>query len=337
MTDQAGHEAQVQSETLPDSPAQIYNRSLPALKTAELAYHKLVAGIVAPVAGEHYTISRVKGARSLIRKLRKDPGAVRTWQSITDKVGVRVICSTKRDCKAVDAAIRAHSWASQDPVKKTGPTNTLFYAGIHNTVYDGEFVDALGEPILCEVQIRTRAQDAWSVVDHKLLYKGLITPPRRVQRVIRRLTAVVEIFDDEVQRMFKKRESLPQYELARAVEYLDDKYEALLGEPGGAPTDLHIIRVLWDAYTPDERPRFREIIDEYVSSRASLAADVLAHQPDSPAYIDGRDWLSTQPEVLAVLERATHRESLLADAIRGTDLEDIVRKTCDSYHIVLND
>lgn len=319
------------------SPAKIYTDSLPMLTDADEAYRERVRQIVGPVAGEHYITSRVKAARSLIRKLSKTPGVVREWETITDKVGVRVICSTKRDCKAARRALEAYGWASCVTEVKSGDVDRLFYAGTHVTVDDGVSKDAVGGPILCEVQIRTRSQDAWSVVSHKLLYKGLIKPPRRITRVIHRLTAVVEIFDDEVQRMFKKRESLPAYELARAVEYLDDQYEALLSEPGGAPTDLDIITILWDAYEEDERPRFAELIDRYLNEATGLATQLRAHQPGADSYIDSRDWLSTQPEVLAVLERATHRESLLVDAIRDTDLEDIVRKTCDSFNIVLTE
>lgn len=321
----------------PTSPARIYTDSLPMLNEANKVYLERVREIVRPVAGEHYVTSRVKAARSLIRKLSKTPGVVREWESITDKVGVRVICSTKRDCKAARRALEEYGWEDSVTEVKSGDVDRLFYAGTHITVDDGISKDAVGGPILCEIQIRTRSQDAWSVVSHKLLYKGLITPPRRILRVIHRLTAVVEIFDDEVQRMFKKRESLPAYELARAVEHLDDRYEAILGEPGGAPTDLDIITILWNAYTEEEKPRFAELIDSYLDEATDLPTQLKSHQPSNESYIDSRDWLATQPEVLAVLERATHRESLLVDAIRDTDLEDIVRKTCDSFSIVLDE
>lgn len=319
------------------SPAQIYTDSRPALDSAESSYRALVGRIVGPVAGEHYVTSRVKSARSLIRKLRKDPSAVREWASITDKVGVRVICSTKRDCRAAKEALEAFGWQKCETEKKSGAVDKLFYAGVHVTVHDGVSVDSVGGPILCEVQLRTRSQDAWSVVSHKLLYKGAIDPPRRVQRVIHRLSAVVEIFDDEVQRMFKKRERMAAYELARAIELLDDKFEAILGEPGGGPADLSIISVLWEAYTAEERPNFSSLIDGYIAQASDLNELVKAHQPDSSTYVDGRDWLWTQPEVLAVLERAKNREAMLAHAIRRTDLEDIVRKTCDGVGVVLDD
>lgn len=319
------------------SPARIYADSRAALDAAELTYQDLVKKIVKQVAGEHYVTSRVKSARSLIRKLSKDPSAVREWASITDKVGVRVICSTKRDCKAARQALESYEWAQCETEKKTGAVDRLFYAGVHLTVHDGVATDSVSGPILCEIQLRTRSQDAWSVVSHKLLYKGMVDPPYRVQRVIHRLAAVVEIFDDEVQRMFKKRERMPAYELARAVEYLDDRFEAVLGEPGGAPTDLSIISVLWNAYTAEERLRFAELIDDYIQRTPELRTCVQSHQPDNDAYIDGRDWLWTQPEVLAVLERAGSREALLAHAISGTDLEEVVRKTCDSIGVILDD
>jgi ppGpp synthetase/RelA/SpoT-type nucleotidyltranferase len=318
------------------STADIYSASKPALDSALVAYELAVKSIVKPVAGEHYVSGRVKAKRSLIRKLAKDGnGSLRSWEQITDKVGVRVICSTKRDRKAAAAALQRHGWAKCEREDKRAKTQGLAYTGVHVTVHDGVQRDSEGLPILCEVQIRTRAQDAWSVVSHKLTYKGLIDLPKKFQRVVWRLTVLTEIFDDDIQRMFKKRESLPAYEVARAVEYLDDKYETLLGEPGGAVDDLDIMTVLWNAYTNEERSRFSDLIASFVERTPGLKGKLRAHQPGEPGYMDSRDWLFTQPEVLAVLERGVNNEHLLMHAVANTDLLDVVVKTCAAYGIVL--
>lgn len=318
------------------STGDIYTASKPALDAALKAYELAVKSIVKPVAGEHYVSGRVKAKRSLIRKLAKDGnGSLRSWEQITDKVGVRVICSTKRERKAAAAALEQHGWAECKREDKKAKKQGLAYTGVHVTVHDGEQVDSEGLPILCEVQVRTRAQDAWSVVSHKLTYKGLIDLPKKFQRVVWRLTVLTEIFDDDIQRMFKKRESLPAYEVARAIEYLDDKYEMLLGEPGGVPDDLDIMNVLWNAYSDDERSRFSQIIAEFVEDASDLQDHLRTHQPGAPGYMDSRDWLFTQPEVLAVLERGVHNEHMLMHAVTNTDLAEIVTKTCAAYGIAL--
>ncbi|MCS5714692.1 RelA/SpoT domain-containing protein [Herbiconiux sp. CPCC 205716] len=318
------------------STADIYTASKPALDAALVAYETAVKAIVKPVAGEHYVSGRVKAKRSLIRKLAKDGnGSLRSWEQITDKVGVRVICSTKRDRKAAAAALEQYGWAECRREDKRAKKQGLAYTGVHVTVHDGTQLDSERLPILCEVQVRTRAQDAWSVVSHKLTYKGLIDLPNKLQRVVWRLTVLTEIFDDDIQRMFKKRESLPAYEVARAIEYLDDKYETLLGEPGGVPDDLDIMNILWNAYTAEERARFSEIIASFIDESPDLSKQIANHQPGKLGYVDSRDWLFTQPEVLAVLERGTRNEHMLVHAVSNTDLADVVTKTCAAYGVVL--
>lgn len=319
-----------------ESASQTYLLARPLLDSALKSYKATLRDTVRPVAGEHYVVGRVKTARSLIRKLRKDPSSPRAWTSINDKVGLRVICSTKQDCKRVDEAILSQGWKVVDRDKKRGKANRLYYPGIHFLVDDGVSRDHLGEPILCEIQVRTRAQDAWSVVSHKLLYKGLIHPPRRMRRVINRLTVVVEMFDDEVHRMFKRRESMPMYETAIALELLEDQYEEIIGEPSDGPADLDIMTILMAAYAEEERANFETIVSNYCNAnRSQLRADISAHQPGQAGFIESRDWLFTQPEIISILERAENREFLLQAAIEGTGLEESIRKACSAVDIVL--
>lgn len=315
---------------------QTYAQARPLLEAALRSYEGRLSTSVASVAGDHYIAGRVKSARSLIRKLRRNPSEPREWTSITDKVGLRVICSTKRDCKRIDAAIAAEGWRVVDRERKSGQHDQLYYPGIHYLVDDGVSRDHLGEPILCEVQVRTRAQDAWSVVSHKLLYKGVIDPPRRMKRVINRLTVVVEMFDDEVQRMFKRREKLPMYRTALALEFLEDQFEEIVGEPSDGPADLDVMNIILNAYSGEDRNNFSAIVAQYCEANLNtLRTQISAHQPGSHDYMDARDWLFTQPEIIAILERAQNREYLLQSAIEGTDLEESVRKACSAVGVVL--
>ena len=317
--------------------AEIYAQSEDSLNEALKVYKKAVKRIVRPTAGEHYVTGRVKAKRSLIRKLSKDgDGSRRSWDQITDKVGIRVVCSTKRERDATAKALERYGWESCDREDKRPGEQQLQYSGIHLTVSDGRQRDAAGGAILCEIQVRTRAQDAWSVVSHKLTYKGVVALPSKFKRVVWRATVLTEIFDDDIQRMFKKRESLPAYDVARAVEYLDQEFETLLGEPGGEVQDLDIMNVLWNAYTPEERGRFTELIDEFLDTETDLRRVILDHQPGQGAYLDSHDWLYTQPEVLAVLERGKRNEHMLLHAVENTDLDQIVVRTCDAYGIVLS-
>lgn len=288
---------------------------------------KLETGLSSAI-GEFVLIGRVKTARSLIRKMRGSTPP-RSWDSVTDKVGLRLICSTLDDVRAADRWVQA-SWLNVvEREVKTGKHNRLFYPGLHFLVSDDEILDDLGQPLLFELQIRTRAQDAWAVVSHKLLYKGLLKPPRRVKRVVNRLTVVVEMFDDEVRRMFKRRASQPEFRMAMMLEDLDERFAVLTGEPSASTPNLDLFQVLLPAYEAFDVDEFKVAIDHYLDGQGTGFRDLLvAHYPSARGYDDNKDWLFSQPEIIAIVERATTKPFLLLEAIQGTDLEQSVRRAC---------
>lgn len=315
----------------PSDPGAIYRAAKPYLDSALDHYKRAVEEGMRGRVPEHYVIGRVKTARSLIRKLRERPNDPRTWDSITDKVGVRVICTTKADCNTATELICDGPWTvRKKDHKKPKRHDHLFYPGIHLDLEAPGVVDHTGAPILCEVQIRTRAQDAWAVASHKLTYKGAITPPKKMQRLVVRLTIFVEVFDDEIHRLFKQRAKLPMYAEALTLEHLESRYEDVSGEPAEGAKDLSIIAILMDAYDEQEKSRVNEMIDSYCACNDELVDLVRKHSFNAEGYRDRSDWLFTQPEVLLVLERAQAKRHRLLNAVRNTDLEDIVRSTCIS-------
>jgi len=315
--------------TVEGSPGQIYQLARPHLDAALRSYKDITQQGLKNEISDYYVSGRVKTARSLIRKLRKEIGNPRSWESIQDKVGIRVICSTKSDLKRAAKWLDGSGWNVVERAVKTADHDRLFYPGIHYIVENNSIVDHTGAVIPCEIQLRTRAQDAWSVVSHRLLYKGLIEPPSKMKRAITRLTVVVEMFDDEVHRMMKRRKRLPAYRPALMLEALDEQYETLTGEPSGGLPDIDIMQVLMNSYSAPDIDSFDSILKGFVQSKEQeLAALIKKHQPDADTYVDSRDWLYTQPEVLCVLERAASAPYLLLHAIQDTDLEDVVRRTC---------
>jgi ppGpp synthetase/RelA/SpoT-type nucleotidyltranferase len=311
-------------------PAATYKAARPFLDDALERYQGTVTGLLKGNVPEHYVIGRVKTARSLIRKLRERPNDPRSWDSITDKVGVRVICTTRRDCDTATALISSGPWTVLKTDRKKGKHDRLFYPGIHIEVEAVDAVDHAGTPVACEIQVRTRAQDAWAVASHKLTYKGAVTPPKKMRRLVDRLTIFVEVFDDEIHRLFKKRGKLPMYAEAVALEHLEDRYEELSGEPAEGAKDLSIIAILMGAYDDTEKSNVVDLVDDYCASTSGLAEVVQGHSFNADAYRDQTDWLFTQPEVLLVLERAQTKPFRLLHAVQNTDFEEVVRATCIS-------
>lgn len=313
----------------PADPGATYRAAKPHLEDALKHYKDAVEEVLRGRVPDHYVIGRVKTARSLIRKLRESPNDPRSWESITDKVGVRVICTTKADCDAATDLLCDGPWTVRKKERKKPKAHDhLFYPGIHLDLEAPDVVDHTEAPILCEVQIRTRAQDAWAVASHKLTYKGAIIPPKKMQRLVVRLTIFVEVFDDEIHRLFKKRAKLPLYTEALTLEHLESRYEEVSGEPAEGAKDLSIIAILMDAYDQEEKSRVNEMVDAYCASDDDLVELVRGHSFNAEGYYDRSDWLFTQPEVLVVLERVHAKRHRLLDAVKNTDLEGIVRSTC---------
>lgn len=133
------------------------------------------------------------------------------WNQITDKAGVRIIVQLPSEVTAVIGAIGESSELDAgEPLRITpdgrlgaegaggeeGSTR-LGYTGTHIQVRVPEGEHAGYE---CEVQVRTRAQDLWSVLSHEFLYKPVVDLPPEHRRALYRLSALTEIVDAEVER-----------------------------------------------------------------------------------------------------------------------------------------
>lgn len=130
--------------------------------------------------------SRIKSIESFLLKLEKAnwPTFYYPTEVVKDLIGARVICWFVSDCYGLLEYITKsnHFLINQKEIKdyikypmKQG------YRGIHIPVeikYDsvqrdkGGRIQIINEPILCEIQIRTKLQDAWGDLTHEFYYKN---------------------------------------------------------------------------------------------------------------------------------------------------------------------
>lgn len=129
--------------------------------------------------------SRVKTLDSFLKKLeeKKWPDFYYPTEVATDLIGVRVICWFLDDCygicKYIEGSkqfqIRRGSVEDYiDKPKKTG------YRSIHllaEVPYDrvkeqGKKLSIVADDMVCEIQIRTKLQDAWGEFTHQVHYKA---------------------------------------------------------------------------------------------------------------------------------------------------------------------
>ncbi|MEN5397639.1 RelA/SpoT domain-containing protein [Achromobacter xylosoxidans] len=129
--------------------------------------------------------TRVKNIESFLKKLENDgwPSFYYPTEVIRDLIGARVVCWFVDDVYGMFECIKAssHFKVSDRPVKdfieKPQPTG---YRALHvfaNAPYDSvvrcaDGVSVVSKDFLCEIQIRSKLQDAWGDITHEFFYKA---------------------------------------------------------------------------------------------------------------------------------------------------------------------
>lgn len=129
--------------------------------------------------------SRVKSLNSFLKKLEKKdwPQFYYPTEVIQDLIGARVTCWFIDDCAGIYEYISSSKHLDlhgdiENYIQNPKPSG---YRSIHllaNVGYDrverkSDFVAISNEKMLCEIQIRTKLQDAWGDVTHEFHYKAL--------------------------------------------------------------------------------------------------------------------------------------------------------------------
>lgn len=272
---------------------------------------------------------RAKTVGSFVKKIHinnyTDP-----WVQITDKVGGRVIVKTLDDLDRVRAAFETPSppftvlWLEDKSDK--ADVGTLFYPGIHIQVVVSGSTTSDGEQIECEIQVRTKAQDLWSVPSHELVYKGVIEPSKATTRRVLRLSVLTEMFDEEVRLAMREVAADPRYELASLLRAAEALYLSFVAEPGEDELSLDVLRIVIDSIPTELRAQYPERLKAFVASHRDKLSElfgmygVYSDFGSQYAY-----WLFGQPEALVVLERIQAAPQTLADAVAGSEIEDAVK------------
>jgi|GEM_PF-1589595 ppGpp synthetase/RelA/SpoT-type nucleotidyltranferase len=310
---------------------QRYLAELPRFESAALVAKEYLDAI-ARLAGVHATTeARAKEPASFIKKLHLkkylDP-----WLEVTDKVGARLIVDTLHDLRRVRSIFQD---ASQCPLRVLSLEDKsddaaewlLFYPGIHVQIEIPECFTSDGEQIQCEVQLRTKAQDLWSVPSHKLVYKPLLDPSSETKRRVMRLSVLVEIFDQEVNEAMNEVAQLPGYAEARLLALAEQHYFSFVGEPGEVDLSIDTLRLIRPVIEHAQFDDYEDALRQFVGvNRNKLSQAYQTYGPYSAFAAEFAYWMMSQPESMIVFHLADARPMLLANAVEGTDIERAVRE-----------
>jgi len=263
-----------------------------------------------------YTPTVTGRSKDLISFLRKAmrKGYNNPLAEITDRVGVRVLVTFKQDVALVEKLIKT-SFAVRERIDKSEELddNELGYLGIHYLVTptedDSEALPDLAGMLL-EIQIHTRAENAWAMASHRILYKPVGGAPHKsVRRRINRLVALVELFDQELVGSWDQMMKTPSYQQGAMLLPLEEQYLALCQDGDfDEGLSLEILGVVRRAYSDEELERFPALIREFVEGHRDY---ILAHL--GAATRESAHPLLFQPESIAILERLeTAKERLRA-------------------------
>lgn len=160
-----------------------------------------VESVKGRVKNQDECLSKFK--RKYLPHLKTSDHDFRIADSISDLVGIRVVCFYTEEINQIRRSLRQYFNETDitdkaDILEKTD--DKFGYRSLHlqlvlkRNLKDVPDADKFRK-IKIELQVRTVIQDAWSVLDHKIKYKKSI--PQNLKRRINRLSALFEIADDE--------------------------------------------------------------------------------------------------------------------------------------------
>jgi len=146
---------------------------------------------------------RVKSFSSYYKKLLRKIGREESRGKdlhIQDILGIRIVCPFLESLESVEEILRSHYTLFE--VERKGAEHSFREFGYQSIHLLLELPDDLRESYpdldidICEVQIRTILQDAWSEVEHELVYKANFTPyDESLRRKLAALNANLSLSD----------------------------------------------------------------------------------------------------------------------------------------------
>jgi len=173
---------------------------------------------------EYQTIeSRTKSTESFLGKVDRPEKAQKyaTCRDITDLSGIRIIAYLQEDrdriCSLIEQSFKIDFENSIKKEELLG-ADQFGYRSAHyvvsytdNRLQLPEFAKFQG--LRAEIQVRTLLQHTWAAIDWKLRYKTEFDVPKELKRKLYRISALLEVADDNFS------------ELSRAVKSLREDYK----------------------------------------------------------------------------------------------------------------
>jgi ppGpp synthetase/RelA/SpoT-type nucleotidyltranferase len=256
--------------------------------------------------------ARAKDTASLLKKLLLKK--YEAWEQLTDKAGARITVTYIGQLPAARLLVEQtfDIISCNDPDARLGVDRVGYRGANYDVTVPDELLGADHEQLrglVCEVQVSTTAQRLWADISHHLLYKPAQDVPGPVQRVINRLVALMEIFDDQVEQARRAIQEQPGFEDAHMLQALELHFFPLAARDYDRQLSLEILNILRPLLSGAELDEFGRDMSEFVASNQAKLIELFAEY----AQDDRQNLLLFQPEALLVFRLLGDRSFQLRD------------------------
>jgi len=247
--------------------------------------------------------SRAKTVDSLVKKLltKRDY----TYDTLPDKVGVRVIVRYRSDVDKVTAKVRM-LFDSDEPENKeeTLGTDRVGYSSIHLDHlrlhdYDADAPLYPRDVFWAELQVRTLAQHLWSEMSHDTVYKNdemaaNLLPDTR--RRVALMAGQIEVADREFDRLNMDLSSRAMVLLLRILER---HYYTVSSQTPNLELSIKVLHTLAPLMTNDVSA-FASRLNEFLTAKQSVIEQVYSDAREQGLEDDNTPAFLFQPEILLI-------------------------------------
>lgn len=273
-----------------------------------------VEGIIEPLCKQEIAgvivKSRTKEVDAFVKKALsgkyEDP-----FVEIEDMVGLRVIVDFSADKQTAASLAKQHLTIHKYEEKSfltDAKPNEFGYDGIHlicsasREICQRHGFDVQDvESVRFELQIQSRAQNAWNDISHRFLYKPTTTLPPEIKRRLFRLVALMEIFDQEVGHAKAFVESLPDGGVDGLQQYLSQQYQEMADAYYSRPLTSEIVSFITENNDINADAMELRVI-AFVNAHDKQIREMLS----SPVRYSAEQLLVSQPEALLILSELDH-------------------------------
>lgn len=250
--------------------------------------------------GEMYAevTGRTKDIISIFKKLKKkNEGEPYSFDDLTDRLGLRIICNYKEDMILIDSIIRNNFDVKkfEDKAKDVAP-DKLAYTSYHYDLTYPNSVDPKLKELVFELQLRTINQHTWACTAHELSYKQEIELPHELKRKVHRLLALYEIADDELSSVNSFIYSHEDFSLFALFKKLEKKFYKLAKCSFDKEQTLEILKITMSFLSDKENKSAMDSVSDFADSNAEKISHIFS---DYSAY-SYYNFILLQPETILI-------------------------------------